>query len=203
MVAAADQVVDRTAEGLANDVPAGGLDRGNGVHVDLAALGVKIARHALEDRFDLERIETFVPGGDFMNRGFNGFREAIDRAFTNSVEAIDWSVSSRTNSQFFHGLPTMQVDARVIFMPSPQTAGACRPFRGIVVWILDWGECFVRPSQPLSCARPARRVRLVARNPEVGRRGKGDRANKRLGTILVVKSTGKDGNGGSSTSARR
>ena len=46
VAAAAPQVVDGLIAGLADDVPAGDLDRGHGAHVDLRAFGVDVANQA-------------------------------------------------------------------------------------------------------------------------------------------------------------
>ena len=48
------------ADALADDVPAGDLDRRQRRAVDLAAVGVDVAVHALGQQLDLRRIEPDV-----------------------------------------------------------------------------------------------------------------------------------------------
>ena len=49
--------MDGLAGRLADDVPAGDLDRGHGGHVDLPAVGIDVADHPLEEPLDVVRVE--------------------------------------------------------------------------------------------------------------------------------------------------
>ena len=104
---AAEQRVDRLPGRLADDVPARDLDRGDGRHVDLAAVGVDVADHPLEERLDVVRVDAEVRSWS------SSIAAATVAAKPLTVPSPKpWtpsSVSTRTNSQFFQALPTMRV----------------------------------------------------------------------------------------------
>src|SRR5204863_5738645 len=56
--ATAQQLMDRLAGRLADDVPAGNLDRRDCRHVDLAAVGVDVASHLLVEQLDLAGVQA-------------------------------------------------------------------------------------------------------------------------------------------------
>ena len=84
----AEQGVDREPGGLADDVPARDLDGRDGRHVDLAAVGVDVADHPLEQRLDVVRVGPEVLVGQLLDRRGDGRREPIDRAFPIAVQAV-------------------------------------------------------------------------------------------------------------------
>ena len=86
-VLAAEEVVDGPAGLLADDVPAGGLDGGGSVGVDLAAVGVQVAGHALVDGLDLEGVHALVAVGELVDGGLDGLGEAVEGALADAVEA--------------------------------------------------------------------------------------------------------------------
>ena len=84
----AKERVDRLAGGLAEDVPAGDLDRRHGAHVDLAAVRVGVADHPLEERLDIGRVGPDVLVAQLLDRGLDGGREPVERPFTCPVDAL-------------------------------------------------------------------------------------------------------------------
>ena len=91
VIATAEKVVDRSARHLADDVPASLFDGGNRVAVDLAAVGVEVAGHALIDGLDLERVHPFVTRSQLVDGSLDGPRERVERALADAVEP--WLVS--------------------------------------------------------------------------------------------------------------
>ena len=88
MAAAAPQVVNRLIRDLADNVPAGDLDGGDGAHMDLGALGVHVADQTLRNDFDLKRVHAEDQRFQLVDGGLHGLAEIIQRAFTNSMDAV-------------------------------------------------------------------------------------------------------------------
>ena len=102
--AAAEQLVDRHAERLAEDVPAGHLDRGDHRAVDVAAVERDAVEQALGQRIDAARILADREVLQLVDAGLGGADEAVQRALADAVDAgvgVD-----PTNSQFFQPAPT-------------------------------------------------------------------------------------------------
>ena len=86
--AAAHQRVHRLADALADDVPAGDLDGRQRRPVDLAAVGVDVAVHALGQQLDLRRIEPDVGVLELVDRGCDRLGERVRRTLANAVDAL-------------------------------------------------------------------------------------------------------------------
>lgn len=78
----------RPTLGLADDVPAGDLDRRDGGHVDLATLGVDVADHPLEKELDVARVEPDVRVAQLVDRRLDRRREGVERALADAVDAL-------------------------------------------------------------------------------------------------------------------
>ena len=84
---AAEQLVDRHAEALAEDVPAGDLDGGDHGAMDVAAVERDAVEHALGQRVDAARILPDREMLQLVHAGFGGLDEAVQRAFADAVDA--------------------------------------------------------------------------------------------------------------------
>ena len=85
---AAKKRVDRLSGRLADDVPARDLDRGDGGHVDLPAVGVHVTDHPLEEPLDVVRIEADVGLLELLDRGRDRGREPVDGPLTEAGHAL-------------------------------------------------------------------------------------------------------------------
>jgi hypothetical protein len=56
--------------------------------VDLAAIGVHVSNHSLEEEVDLAWLETDVGVPKLVDRRLHGRREAIDGALAHAVDAF-------------------------------------------------------------------------------------------------------------------
>ena len=81
--------MDRTTGGLAEDVPAGDLDGRDGRHVDLAALGVDVAHHALEEQLDVRSGRARATASSSSWMAVSTVRaEGVERALADPVDAF-------------------------------------------------------------------------------------------------------------------
>ena len=71
---AAEELVDRHAERLAEDVPAGDLDRGDDGAVDMAAVERDAVEHALGERGDPPRVLADREVLELVHAGLGGAR---------------------------------------------------------------------------------------------------------------------------------
>ena len=85
---AAEQLMDRHAEALAEDVPAGDLDCGDHRAMDVAAIERNAVEHALGERVDAARILSDRQVLQFMDAGLGRLDEAVQRAFADAVNAL-------------------------------------------------------------------------------------------------------------------
>ena len=86
--AAAEQLVDRRAERLAEDVPAGDLDRRDHRAVDVAAIERDAVEEALGERTDAARVLADDEMLEFAHAGFGGADEAVERPLADAVQAL-------------------------------------------------------------------------------------------------------------------
>ena len=86
--AAAHERVHGLADALADDVPAGDLDRRQRRAVDLAAVGVDVAVHALGEQLDLRRVEPDVGVLELVDRRRDRLGERVRRALADAVDAL-------------------------------------------------------------------------------------------------------------------
>ena len=80
--------MDRRAERLAEDVPAGDLDRGDDGAVDVAAVERDAVEHALGERTDAARVLADDEMLELADAGFGRADEAVERALADAVEAL-------------------------------------------------------------------------------------------------------------------
>ena len=85
---AAEQLMDRHAEALAQDVPAGDLDRRDHRAVDMAAVERDAVQHALGQRVDAARVLADGEMLELVHAGFGGLDEAVQRAFADAMDAL-------------------------------------------------------------------------------------------------------------------
>ena len=83
---AAEKLMDRRAERLAEDVPAGDLDRGDHGAVDVAAVERDAVEHALGKRADAQRILADDEMLELADAGLGRADEAVERALADAVE---------------------------------------------------------------------------------------------------------------------
>jgi hypothetical protein len=86
--ATAHERVHRLAHALAEDVPAGDLDRRQRRPVDLAAVGVDVAVHALGQQLDLCRIEPDVGVLELVDGRRDRLGEGVCGALADAVDAL-------------------------------------------------------------------------------------------------------------------
>ena len=86
MIATAEEIVNRPAGHLADDVPTGELDGRNGVAMNLPTVGVEVAGHTLKNRLDLKRVHALVTRGELMHGRLDGAGEGVERALSDAVE---------------------------------------------------------------------------------------------------------------------
>ena len=85
---AAHERVHGLADALADDVPAGDLDRRERRPVDLPAVGVDVAVHALGEQLDLGRIEPDVGVLELVDGGRDRLGERVRGALAHAVDAL-------------------------------------------------------------------------------------------------------------------
>ena len=76
------------ADALADDVPAGDLDRRERRTVDLPAVGVDVAVHALGEQLDLGRVEPDVGVLELVDGGRDRLGERVRGALADAVDAL-------------------------------------------------------------------------------------------------------------------
>ncbi len=86
--AAAHERVHGLADALADDVPAGDLDGRQRRAVDLPAVGVDVAVHALGQQLHLRRVEPDVGVLELVDRGGDRLGEGVRRALADAVDAL-------------------------------------------------------------------------------------------------------------------
>ena len=78
--------MDRRAERLAEDVPAGDLDRRDHRAVDVPAVERDAVEEALGERADTARVLADDQMLEFAHAGFGGADEAVERPLADAVE---------------------------------------------------------------------------------------------------------------------
>src|SRR5262249_81887 len=88
VTASAHEIVDRLFQVLPYNIPTRHLDGSHGGHVQLTPFSVDIPGHPLNDQLCLERIHSHVQSLQFVNGSFNCPGKAIERRFTDAVNAL-------------------------------------------------------------------------------------------------------------------
>ena len=85
---AAKQLVDRRAQRLAEDVPAGDLDGGDDGPVDVACVERDAVEHPLGEGADAKRVLSDDEVFEFANAGLGGADEAVQRPLADAVQPL-------------------------------------------------------------------------------------------------------------------